>query len=105
VIGVIGFETIYEYSVLSAGVSELNEMISGKIGIVNDCIRTAPFAFVAVSEYEVPTSSTTVGVPISWTVPLLNAESERPVGNEDATIEVMGLPDAKNVAALNITFL
>jgi hypothetical protein len=101
-IGSICLETIYEYAVFSAG-ADVKETISGRIGITKDCVRLVPFALVAVNSYEVPDSSTTVGVPSRRTlylkfglVPDVTREDrESPGGKDEATIDVIGLPDAK----------
>jgi hypothetical protein len=112
VIGSICLETIYENAVFSAG-AVVKDTISGRIGITKDCVRVVPFALVAVNTYAVPDSSTTVGVPSRRTLYLRFGlvpdvtidESERPGGKDEATMDVIGLPDAKYVAAVKVTFL
>jgi hypothetical protein len=102
VIGSICLDTIYENAVFSTGAA-VKDTMSGRIGITNDCVRIVPFALVAVNAYEVPDSSTTVGVPIRVTlylkfglVPDITIEdSESPGGNDEATMDVIALPDAK----------
>jgi hypothetical protein len=111
-IGSICLDTIYEYSVFSAG-ADVKDTMSGRIGITKDCVRVVPFALVAVNAYAVPDSFTTVGVPSRRTLYLKSGlvpdvtidESESPGGKDGATIDVIGLPDAKYVAAVKVTFL